>query len=250
MLFLVGSNTAESHPVIFDRILMNRQSGRRAKVIVVDPRKTPVRGATDLHLAPIPGYDLAIFHAMAHVIIKEELHRPEFVQQKVAFKTVVDGNPKEVSFNEYREFLEDFSLEKAAEIAGVPAEQIIAAARMFAKGPTTSFWTMGLNQRTTGVWANNLIHNLHLLTGQIGKPGATPFSLTGQPNACGGVRDTGSLCHILPYGRVVAKAEHRAEIEKIRDAEPGKIQPKPGLNTIDMFKALGENRIRSSRTTN
>ncbi len=245
VFFLVGSNTAESHPVIFDRILMNRQSGPRAKVIVVDPRKTPVRAAADLHLAPIPGYDLAIFHAMAYVIVRENLFSQEFVDANVAFKTVVDGTPQQVSWDDYQSFLEDFTPEKAAEVAGVSAQEIVEAARLFAQGPTVSFWTMGLNQRTTGVWANNLIHNLHLLTGQIGKPGATPFSLTGQPNACGGVRDTGSLCHILPYGRVVANAQHRAEIEQLWGCPAGRIQPKPGLNTVDMFKALGENRIRS-----
>src|SRR5210317_1757705 len=108
-----------------------------------------------------------------------------------------------------------------------------------------SLWTMGLNQRTTGVWANNLMHNLHLLTGQIGKPGATPFSLTGQPNACGGVRDTGSLCHILPYGRVVKNAAHRAQIEKIWGCKSGTIKSTPGLNTIEMFKALAKDKIQA-----
>jgi nitrate reductase NapA len=108
-----------------------------------------------------------------------------------------------------------------------------------------SFWTMGLNQRITGVWANNLIHNLHLITGQIGKPGATPFSLTGQPNACGGVRDTGSLCHILPYGRVVKKPEHRAQMEELWGSKKGTIQDKPGLNTIEMFKALAKDKIQA-----
>ncbi|MCA9261849.1 MAG: nitrate reductase, partial [Planctomycetales bacterium] len=245
VFFLVGSNTAESHPVIFDRILANRESGNRALVIVVDPRKTPVRAAADLHLAPIPGYDLAIFHAMAQVIIAENLHNPDFVEKHTVFKTMVDGQPSAVGFEEYRTFLENFTPEKAEKIAGVPAKDIEKAARMFAQGPTTSFWTMGLNQRITGVWANNLIHNLHLLTGQIGKPGATPFSLTGQPNACGGVRDTGSLCHLLPYGRLVANAEHRAQIEKIWGADEGKIPPAPGLHTVDLFKALGENKVRS-----
>ena len=245
VFFIIGSNTAEAHPTIFDRILMNRQSGRNAKVICVDPRKTPVDTIADLHLAPVPGYDLAVLHGMAHVIIKEGLHSQEFIDKNVTFKKVVDGEPADVSFDEYVTFLEDFTPEKAAENSGVPAEDIVNAARMFVQGPTMSFWTMGLNQRITGVWVNNLVHNLHLITGQIGKPGATPFSLTGQPNACGGVRDTGSLCHILPYGRLVAKEEHRAEMEAIWGCEPGTIQPKPGLNTVDLFKALGDNHVRS-----
>jgi len=243
--FIVGSNTAESHPVIFDRILYRKQTGKNVQIILVDPRKSPVRRVADLHLDPIPGYDLAIFHAMAHVIIKEGLHDPDFIEKHVVFKKVVEGKPVDVTFEDYVQFLEAFTPEKAAELAGVPPGKITVAARMFAQGPTMSFWTMGLNQRTAGVWANNLIHNLHLITGNIGKPGATPFSLTGQPNACGGVRDTGSLSHILPYGRVVKNEQHRTEIEKLWGCKPGTIPPKPGLNTIEMFRALAENKIKA-----
>ncbi len=243
--FIVGSNTAESHPVIFDRILERKQRGKGVQIILVDPRKSPVRRVADLHLDPIPGYDLAIFHSMAHVIIKEGLHDPDFIEKHVLFRKVVEGKPVDVTFEEYVQFLEDFTPEKAAELAGVPAGKIKVAARMFAQGPTMSFWTMGLNQRITGVWANNLVHNLHLITGQIGKPGATPFSLTGQPNACGGVRDTGSLSHLLPYGRVVENEKHRAEMEQLWGAKPGTIKDKPGLNTIEMFKALAEDKIKA-----
>ncbi len=245
VFFLIGSNTAECHPVIFDQILVNRQTGRNAKVIVLDPRKPPVSDLADVHLDPIPGYDLAVLHAMAHVIVKEKLHSTEFVKEHVSFKTVEDGAPKSVDFEAYVKFLEEFTPENAAQVSGVSAQEIVRAARIFAAGPTMSFWTMGLNQRTAGVFANNLVHNLHLLTGQIGKPGATPFSLTGQPNACGGVRDTGSLCHILPYGRVVKNADHRKQIEELWGADAGKIQPKPGLNTIELFRALAENKVRS-----
>ncbi|MCP4657141.1 MAG: molybdopterin-dependent oxidoreductase, partial [bacterium] len=88
------------------------------------------------------------------------------------------------------------------------------------------------------VWANNLVHNLHLLTGKIGRPGSTPLSLTGQPNACGGVRDGGGLAHLLPYGRLIAKDAPRQAVEKLWGLEPGTINPKPGLPTIDMFRAL------------
>jgi nitrate reductase NapA len=198
-----------------------------------------------LHLAPIPGYDLAIFHAMARVILDEKLYDQSFIDRHVAFRTMVEGKPKDVSFADYARFLEGFTPDKAAAVSGVAAVDIVRAARMFAAGPTVSLWTMGLNQRTTGVWANNLIHNLHLLTGQIGKPGMTPFSLTGQPNACGGVRDTGSLCHILPYGRLVNNPQHRAEMEKLWGCQPATIPPNPGLNTVELFKALGENKIKA-----
>ncbi len=245
VFFLVGSNTAECHPVIFDQILARKQANREVLVIVCDPRKSPITSIADVHLDPVPGYDLAVFHAMAHVIIKEGRHDADFVKNHVVFKAVKDGRPVDVDFDGYVKFLEAYTPEKAALISGVPAEKIVEAARVFAHGPTMSFWTMGLNQRTRGVWANNLIHNLHLITGQIGKPGATPFSLTGQPNACGGVRDTGSLCHILPYGRVVKNPEHREQMERLWGSKPGTIKPKPGYNTIEMFRALAKDKIKA-----
>ena len=245
VFFLIGSNTAECHPVIFDRIMARKQSERGVMVICVDPRKSPVQSIADVYLSPTPGYDLALMHSMAQVIVEEGLHDAAFVEKHTNFKAVKDGAPVAVEWEDYVRFINQWPPERAEEVCGVPADQIRAAARMFAKGPTMSFWTMGLNQRVKGVWANNLVHNLHLLTGNIGKPGATPFSLTGQPNACGGVRDTGSLCHILPYGRLVVKEPHRQEMEKIWGSKPGTIQPKPGLNTIEMFNALGRGEIKA-----
>ncbi|MCP3902214.1 MAG: molybdopterin-dependent oxidoreductase [Planctomycetes bacterium] len=245
VLFLVGSNTAECHPVIFDRILENRQRRRDVLVIVLDPRRSPTVSVADVHLDPVPGYDLCVMHAMAHCIVRDGKHDQAFIDKNVQFKVMRDGKPAKVSFEEYRTFLDDFTPERAEQISGVPAQKIEEAAKLFAVGPTTSFWTMGLNQRVAGVWANNLVHNLHLITGQIGKPGATPFSLTGQPNACGGVRDTGTLCHILPYGRSVKNAKHRAEMEDLWGAKRGTIPPKPGLHTVEMFNALGRDEIKA-----
>jgi len=143
-------------------------------------------------------------------------------------------------FNHYVAFLEQFTPEAVEKITRCPAENIKKAAEWFAKsGATMSLWTMGLNQRTRGVWANNLIHNLHLITGQLGYPGADSFSLTGQPNACGGVRETGALCHLLPGTKPVANAMWRAHCEKEWGLAPGTIDPKPGLHTVKMFESLG-----------
>ncbi len=245
VFFLVGSNTAECHPVIFDQILARKQAGRDVLIVVLDPRKSPVKHVADIHLDPVPGFDLAVLHAMAQTIIAENRHDRDFIDKHAQFKIVRDGKPTNVSFDDYVKFLDDFTPEKAERICGVSANRIREAARLFAVGPTMSLWTMGLNQRTTGVWANNLMHNLHLITGQINKPGATSFSLTGQPNACGGVRDTGSLCHILPYGRSVSKADHRAEMETLWGSKPGTIPDEPGLHTIAMFEALGEDKIQA-----
>jgi nitrate reductase NapA len=245
VFFLVGSNTAECHPTLFDKILENRQRRRDVLVIVLDPRANPSVSIADVHLAPKPGWDLPVMHAMAQVIIAEGRHNTSFIDRNVQFKAVRDGKPANVSFQEYVKFLEDFTPDRVERMTGVPARRIEEAARLFSVGPTMSLWTMGLNQRTVGVWANNLVHNLHLITGQIGRPGATSFSLTGQPNACGGVRDTGSLCHILPYGRSVANEKHRKEMEKLWGARSGTIPPKPGLHTVEMFKALGRDEIKA-----
>jgi nitrate reductase (cytochrome) len=244
-IFLVGSNTAECHPVIFDQILAAKQANRRLNVMVLDPRKSPVASVASVYLNPTPGYDLAVLHSMAHCIIRDNRHDTEFISKNCQFKVMQDGKAVNVGLDGYIKFLEDFTPERAEMISGVPAATIEEAATLFTYGPTMSIWTMGLNQRTRGVWANNLMHNLHLITGNIGKPGATPFSMTGQPNACGGVRDTGTLCHILPYGRSVKKAEHRKEMEKLWGAKPGTIPDKPGLHTVAMFEALGRDEIKA-----
>ncbi len=246
VFFITGSNTAECHPTLFDQILARKQKERDVMVIVLDPRRTPTASIADVYMAPKPGYDLAVFHAMAQVIVSEGLVDKAFMDKNVQFKIVDGGKPRKVSFADYKTFLdEQFTPAQVERMTGVPKQSIIEAARLFAKGPTMSFWTMGLNQRITGVWANNLVHNLHLITGNIGKPGATPFSLTGQPNACGGVRDTGSLSHILPYGRLVKKAGHRSEMEKLWGSKPGTIQGKPGLHTVAMFQALKADKVKA-----
>lgn len=240
--FIIGANMAEQHPILFRRIAQRKAKNPNVKVIVADPRYTPTNRIADLSLRFVPGTDLAILNAMANVIVQENLVNQEFIKEYVTF---MRGEEK-VGLEEYVQFLADYTPEKVAEVSGAPAEQIRQAALYFAKaGGTVSLWTMGLNQRTRGVWVNNLVHNLHLITGQICRPGATPFSLTGQPNACGGVRDTGALSHALPAGRVIANPQHRAEIEAAWGLPAGKIAAKPGLHTMAMFQALEEGKIKA-----
>jgi nitrate reductase NapA len=247
--FIIGSNMAEAHPVIFRLVNERKQKGKDVKIIMADPRKTLSARIADLHMSFTPGTDLAILNAMAHVIIKEKLHNKEFVDKHTIFKTMVDPGPPpkigKVTWDDYVKFLDDYSPEAAEKISGCPAAEIVKAARWFATSKATmSFWCMGLNQRTRGVWANNMVHNLHLLTGQICRPGATTFSLTGQPNACGGVRDGGLLSHLLPYGRAVANEKDRAEMEKFWGVPAGRIQPKPGLTAMEMFKSVNSGGTR------
>jgi len=252
--FLIGTNQAEAHPVVFRRVMNRKLSNPDGvKVIVADPRVSPTSRIADLHMQFLPGTDLAVMHAMANVIVNEGLYNKEFVDKFVAFKTVKNGKPANLTFEEYKKFLDDFTPEKAEKISKCPADQIRKAARWFAKSSATmSMWTMGLNQRIRGVWANNLVHNLHLLTGQIGKPGADSFSLTGQPNACGGVREAGGLCHILPGHRLVAKKAHREQIAKIWGIPEARLPKKPGYHTVAMFKALTDGKIKAMliHTTN
>lgn len=244
VFLVVGSNMAEAHPVIFQRVVRRKNAKKGTKVIVLDPRPTPTSRIADLHISFTPGTDLAILNGMAHVILAEGMVDEEFVKTHLTFGLGAEANK---TWDDYKSFLADYTPEKAAAIAGCKAEDIVKAARWFGeKGKASmSMWTMGLNQRTKGVWANNLVHNLHLITGKIGTPGSTPFSLTGQPNACGGVRDGGALSHLLPYGRLVANEKHRAEIEKLWGVPEGTIAPKPGLATIDMFRALEEGKIKA-----
>ncbi|MDL2316198.1 nitrate reductase [Desulfovibrio sp. OttesenSCG-928-A18] len=241
--FIIGSNTSEAHPVLFRRIARRKQSSPDVKIIVVDPRRTNTSRIADLHVFFKPGTDLALLNGMAHIIFKEELDDDRFIKRYLQFQDN-EGNAR--SLEEYKEFVAQYTPEKVHEITGIDPDMVVKVARMFAESPATlSLWCMGINQRSRGVWANNLIHNLHLITGQIGRPGASPLSLTGQPNACGGVRDTGSLAHLLPAGRVVANEKHRNEIEDYWGVPRGTIQPKMGHHTVALFENMASGNVKA-----
>jgi nitrate reductase NapA len=251
VMVLIGSNAAEAHPILFERMARRKQTGKGVKVIVLDPRATPTARIADLHLSFKPGADLAILNAMAHVLLAEGMVDEPFVKAHLAFGEGKDVNK---AWEDYKAFLAAYPPARAAELSGARAEDIVTAARWFGeKGRTAmTMWCMGLNQRTKGVWANNLVHNLHLITGKIGLPGSTPLSLTGQPNACGGVRDGGALSHVLPYGRLIVNEKHRAEMEKLWSVPPGTIRPENGKSTMELFQALekGDLKVLYVMTTN
>lgn len=235
--FLCGSNMSECHPIIFRRVARQKlKDPDRINVIVCEPRMTSTARIADVWLPADPGTDLAVFHCMARELIKNNWIDKWYIDNLCRFTT----GKQVVDFNAYVEFLEQFTPENVEKITRCPAANIKEAARLFgSQGPSMSLWTMGLNQRTKGVWANNLVHNLHLISGNICKDGADAFSLTGQPNACGGVRETGSLCHLLPGTRPVKSAAVRAQVEKAWKIPEGTIDPKPGFHTMKMFAALG-----------
>jgi nitrate reductase (cytochrome) len=242
LFFIIGSNTAEAHPVLYERLVSRKQAAPGTKFIFVDPRKTPTNRIVDLHLQVKPGYDLAVMNAIAHVLVKENLIDEQFIKDSVNFN---DGQ-KEISFDEYKQFLQKYTPEYAAAQAGIDAADIVEAARMFGRARTAmSLWCMGVNQRVAGVFLNNLIHNVHLLTGKLGKPGCDSFSLTGQPNACGGIREGGALSHLLPGHRMVANEQHRKEVAEVWGVPAERIQPRPGKHTIAMFDALNTGEIKA-----
>lgn len=241
--FLIGTNTAEQHPIIFARILKRKAVNKDFKMIVADPRFTPTAGHADLWLPFYPGTDLALLNSMAYVIVQENLVDLDFIKKHTKFTEGGGpwGKEKELSFDGFKRFLEDYRPQDVEKLIGVEKEKIIQAAQLFANSKNTmTLWTMGFNQRKWGTWVNNLAYNLHLLTGKICRPGSTALSLTGQPNACGGVREQGMLSHILPAHRKVVNARHRQEMEDIWDIPRGSIAPKPGFHTVKMFDELGE----------
>ncbi|MEM8895900.1 MAG: molybdopterin-dependent oxidoreductase [Bacteroidota bacterium] len=241
LFFLMGANMYECHPPLWERITIRRKSNPKVKIIAVDPRRTDTATRSDRHLAVVPGTDLLLLNAMAYEIIANDLYDHEMVDSHISFS---DGN-KSVSFEEYKFFLGDYTPEKVEKELGITANEIREVAFQFAtSGATMSMWTMGVNQRTQGVFLNNCLNSLHLLTGHICRPGATPLSLTGQCNACGGVRDTGSLSHLLPNGRLIANAKHREEMEEIWGLDEGTIQSTPGYDAVNLFRAMGEDKVK------
>jgi nitrate reductase NapA len=235
-LFIVGSNMIENHPIIYRRVMRRKLSNPDVKIIVCEPRHTPTNKISDLWLPMKPGTDLALFHGLAREIVKNGWHDRQFID---AHTRITDGKNK-FDFDKYVKFIDKFTPEEVEKITGCPPDKLKKAAKWFAtSGATMSLWTMGLNQRTRGVWANNLVHNLHLITGNICKPGADSFSLTGQPNACGGVRETGTLSHLLPGTRPVKVKAVRDQVEDAWNVPRGTIDPNPGFHTMQMFDSLG-----------
>lgn len=244
--FIIGSNTAEAHPVLFRRIMRRKLDNPEVKVINADPRVSQTSRIADKHLQFKPGTDLSLLNAMARVIVDEKLHDEKFIADYAVFRQGKEG--KAVTFAEYAQSLAPYTPEAAARTCGgnITADDIRQVARWVAtsKG-TVSLWCMGINQRKQGVWANNLIHNLHILTGQLMKDGADSLSLTGQPNACGGVREAGGLCHILPGHRPVEKEPMRRQVEDAWGVPAGRIPAEPGLHTMALFTAINEGTVKA-----
>jgi len=173
--------------------------------------------------------------------------RPEHPLQKKASGADKANEASDISFDEYAKFVSDYSLEKAAQMSGVPLNRIETLADLYAdpKIKVTSFWTMGFNQHTRGVWCNNLVYNIHLLTGKISEPGNSPFSLTGQPSACGTAREVGTFSHRLPADMVVTNRAHRDKAEQIWKLPEGTIPDKPGYHAVLQNRMLKDGMLNA-----
>ena len=231
---LIGTNAAECHPVIFKRIKQRKmRDPDRVTIIAVDPRRTETADFADLHLPIRPGTDIALLNSMLQVLVKGALIDGGFIAQHTK------------GFSEIAALVERYPPDVAEKTCGIPECLIVEAAVIFGKAERAlSLWSMGINQSTVGVHKNNAIHNLHLATGKIGKPGCGPFSLTGQPNAMGG-REVGGMAHLLPGYREVANALHRKEVARLWRIPPGRISPTPGLSALALFEALAHRKVKA-----
>ena len=229
--FLIGTNTAECHPIVFNRLRKHHKKNKSVKLIVVDPRRTETAKDADLHLAIKPGTDIALLNGIAHLLIRQGKHDPVFIDY------CTDG------FTEYAQIVAQYPPDRVAEICGIAKADVEKAAQLWGEsGRVLSLWSMGINQSSEGTAKVRTIINLHLMTGNIGRPGAGPFSLTGQPNAMGG-REAGGLAHILPGYRLVKNPDHRRAVERVWQLPEGSISPEPGLAAWDMMLALEQGQV-------
>jgi assimilatory nitrate reductase catalytic subunit len=231
LILIAGSNTAYAHPIVYRRIEDARVANPALKIIAIDPRRTDTAREADLHLQILPGTDIALFNAMLNVLLWEGLTDPAYIAR------ATEG------FDLLRESVRDMTPAAAARICGIAETDIVAAARMFGNARAVlSLYCQGLNQSSHGTHNNVALINLHLATGQIGHPGAGPFSLTGQPNAMGG-REVGGLANLLSAHRDLANPAHRAEVAQLWGIP--EVPAKPGLAAVAMFEAVRRGEIKA-----
>ena len=237
-LFIAGSNTAFAHPILYRRIEDAKRANPALRTIVVDPRRTETADAADLFLPILPGTDVALFNGMLHVMLWEGWLDTAFIAAHTT------------GFDALKSRVRDFTPKDVAALCGIREADLVQAARWFAglddagapRKPVLSLYCQGLNQSSSGTAKNAALINLHLATGQIGKPGAGPFSLTGQPNAMGG-REVGGLANLLGAHRDLANPEHRAEVARLWNVAD--VPSKPGKTAVEMFEAAADGEIKA-----
>jgi len=238
-LFIAGSNAAWAHPILFRRIEDAKRANPALKIVVVDPRRTDTAEIADLHLRIHPGTDVMLFHGLLHLMLREGWIDPAWIAAHTS------------GFDALESLVRHCPPERVAQVCGIAPEDLATAARWFAgatnppgepRAPTLSLYCQGLNQSSSGTAKNAALINLHLATGQIGRPGSGPFSLTGQPNAMGG-REVGGLANLLSAHRDLANPAHRAEVAALWGVP--RVPAKPGKTAIEMFQAAADGAIKA-----
>ncbi|MBU6459718.1 MAG: molybdopterin-dependent oxidoreductase [Proteobacteria bacterium] len=229
--FIAGSNTAYAHPVLFRRIEDACRIDPDKKIIVVDPRKTLTAHAAHLHLPVFPGTDVMLFNGMLKIMLEDDLCNWNYIEHYTS------------GFSRLRLQIEELVPQEVADICGIPVSDLYQAAHLFAQSDATlSLYCQGLNQSSHGTDKNMALLNLHLATGQIGRAGAGPLSLTGQPNAMGG-REVGGMATLLPGHREVSNPQHRQEVADFWGID--KVSSLPGKPAVDLFDSLRCGQIKA-----
>ncbi|MCB1534599.1 MAG: nitrate reductase catalytic subunit NapA, partial [Rhodoblastus sp.] len=276
---LWGSNMAEMHPILWSRLTDRRLTHPGCEVHVLSTFEHRSFELADNPLIFTPQSDLAILNYIQNYIVNSGAMNKEFVEKHVEFaRTVEDigyglrptnaleikavnashkagkdgakdpgGMQDKIGFEEYKKLLEPYTLDYAAKMSGVPKENLERLAKLYAdpKKKIVSYWTMGFNQHARGTWVNNMIYNVHLLTGKISEPGNGPFSLTGQPSACGTAREVGTFAHRLPADLVVANPKHREFTENIWKLPPGTLEGKVGFHAVLQNRMLKDGKLNA-----
>jgi len=237
-LFISGSNTAWAHPILFRRIEDAKAANPSMKIIVADPRRTDTAAQADLHLPLQPGTDIALYHGLLHIMLWEGWLDNTYMAAHTS------------GFEALKTLVREYTPEHVSTLCRLPTQDLFTAARWFAgvgdaggaRTPTLSLYCQGLNQSSSGTAKNAALINLHLATGQIGKAGAGPFSLTGQPNAMGG-REVGGLANLLSAHRDLANPLHRAEMAAFWGVDS--VPEKPGRTAIEMFQAAADGEVKA-----
>ena len=264
---LWGSNMAEMHPILWSRLTDTRLTKKGCEVHVLSTFEHRCFDLGDNNMIFTPQTDLAILNYIANYIVQNKAYDKSFIDKHTNFtktptdigyglrpehplekkKTGKGGKLSKITFEEYAKSLEPYTLKHTSKLSGVPEDKLLRLAKLYAdpKKKITSFWTMGFNQHTRGVWANGLMYNVHLLMGKISEPGNGPFSLTGQPSACGTAREVGTFSHRLPADYVVFKKPHRDFAEKIWNLPEGTIPGKKGYHAVLQNRMLKDGKLNA-----
>ncbi|AAP85963.1 periplasmic nitrate reductase subunit alpha (plasmid) [Cupriavidus necator H16] len=266
---LWGSNMAEMHPILWTRVTDRRLSHPKTRVVVLSTFTHRCFDLADIGIIFKPQTDLAMLNYIANYIIRNNKVNKDFVNKHTVFKEGVTdigyglrpdhplqkaaknasdpGAAKVITFDEFAKFVSKYDADYVSKLSAVPKAKLDQLAELYADPniKVMSLWTMGFNQHTRGTWANNMVYNLHLLTGKIATPGNSPFSLTGQPSACGTAREVGTFSHRLPADMVVTNPKHREEAERIWKLPPGTIPDKPGYDAVLQNRMLKDGKLNA-----